>query len=157
MCTTNPGACLALLLAAAFEQPSNLPQLKIPTDHPPLKFCIAISGFRSRDPALQQLFQTQLKTPTLSILGKADQIVDAQRSQTLIDICMNHRTEWHNGGHVVPSQAPWRNFIRDWIATFQTQSSRDNVIGPSARVGQGGEDDGDSAPSGTATPRKSTL
>lgn len=74
-----PGACLAAIIAAAFENPSLLPDLKIPEGHPPLKFCIAISGFRSRDPNHQALFEGKdgkgISTPVLSILGRSDQIV----------------------------------------------------------------------------------
>lgn len=152
---------MAFYLAAAFENPSLLPQLEIPAGHPPLKFCIAISGFRPRDPSTQNLFAKPLTTPTLSILGRADQIVDAERSQTLIDVCRNHRTESHAGGHVVPSQAPWRNFMRDWIATFAKGGENEEwkeVPGPSARVGQGDEgEDVSASNSGTATPVAATT
>ncbi|CAO1618580.1 unnamed protein product [Sympodiomycopsis kandeliae] len=159
----SQGACLAFLLAAAFENPSLLPELGIPSDHPPLKFCIAISGFRPRDPAHQALFQDSkggISTPTLSILGKADQIVDLERSQTLIDAAKNHREEYHNGGHVVPSQAPWRNFLRDFIASFndgQDNNKWREVDGPAARVGQGDEEGSSAQNSGTSTPVQSST
>lgn len=81
----RPGACLAAIIAAAFENPSLLPALKIPEGHPPLKFCIAISGFRSRDPTHQALFEGKngkgFSTPVLSILGRSDQIVTEGESR----------------------------------------------------------------------------
>lgn len=155
----SQGACLAGLLAAAFESPSLLPALKLPPGQGPLKFAIAISGFRSRDPAHEPLWkdaQGGIETPILHILGRADQIVDEERSMTLVNAAKNSRVEHHAGGHVVPSQAPWRNFMRDYIASFQgedVQAWRE-VVGPAARSGgEDGEGENGSAPaSGTATP-----
>lgn len=157
----SQGACLAALIAAAFEAPSLLPKFNIPRDHPPLKFAVAFSGFRSRDPDHQPLFKDfegGIRTPVLSILGRADQIVDENKSMTLVRACRNTRIEWHPGGHVIPSQANWRNFLRDFIATFIDPSQRPNdrwktVEGPSVRSSQNEEEDngGDSgAASGTA-------
>ncbi|CAO1619867.1 unnamed protein product [Jaminaea pallidilutea] len=157
----SQGACLAGMVAAAFEAPHLLPGLKIPeTQRGSLKFAIAISGFRSRDPQHQALFDRGVvSTPVLNILGRNDQIVDEERAQTLVAACKQARVEYHPGGHVVPSQAPWRNFMRDWISSFM-EGSEDSeawktVAGPAARMGQADEDDngGDSgAPSGTSTP-----
>lgn len=100
----SQGGCLAGLLAAGFENPSNMPGLKLPPGQGPLKFAIATSGFRSRDPAQQRLFEKPIKTPVLHVLGRADQIVDLERSQTLVDVCTNSRVELHDGGHSLPSQ-----------------------------------------------------
>ncbi|PWN22993.1 FSH1-domain-containing protein [Microstroma glucosiphilum] len=155
----SQGACLAAIIAAAFENPSLLPDLKIPEGHPPLKFCIAISGFRSRDPNHQALFEGKdgkgISTPVLSILGRSDQIVTEDRSQTLLDCCQKSRVEWHPGGHVVPSQAPWRNFMRDFLATFTTEQQPNEdwrtVESPETR-GSHGEDD--EAGSGASTPAR---
>ncbi|PWN30308.1 hypothetical protein BDZ90DRAFT_229328 [Jaminaea rosea] len=159
----SQGACLAGLLAAAFESPSLLPALKLPEGQGPLKFAIAISGFRSRDPEHQPLWKDEqggIETPLLHILGKADQIVDEERSMTLVHAAKNSRVEHHAGGHVVPSQAPWRNFMRDYIASFQEGAEKDgwkNVLGPAARSGEDAGGEGDSAPpSGTATPTTTT-
>lgn len=127
-----------MLLTAAFEHPELVPQLNIPADHPPLKLCIAISGFRPRDPSLQHLFAQKLETPTLSILGREDQMVDADIAQTLIDLCKKHRTEWHDGGHVVPGQEPWGEFMRDWLISFQSGDNEEwtRVPGPEDRIRQ---------------------
>ncbi|CAO1628334.1 unnamed protein product [Parajaminaea phylloscopi] len=159
----SQGACLAAIVAAAFEAPDLLPKLKVPAGHPPLKFAVAISGFRSRDPDHQPLFKDAekgIKTPVLSILGRADQIVDEERSMTLVHACQNRRVEWHAGGHVVPSQANWRNFLRDFIGTFVNPAEQPNedwrtVEGPSARTSSNEDDDnggGSGAASGTAAP-----
>ncbi|PWN49762.1 hypothetical protein IE53DRAFT_387994 [Violaceomyces palustris] len=134
----SQGACLTGLLASAFEKPERVPGLKLPNGQGPLRFAIAVSGFRSRDPSHQTLFQEPIQTPVLHVLGRADQIVDLDRSQTLIDVCANSRVELHDGGHSLPSQAAWRNFFRDFIATFASEpyvANKDwlKVIGPSER------------------------
>jgi predicted esterase len=116
----SQGACFAALLASAFEAPTRYPKLKLPSGQGPLRFCIAVSGFRPRDASMQALFPSEgIQTPILHILGKTDQIVDAERSQTLVQAARNSRVEYHESGHVVPSQANFRNFYRDFIATFQ--------------------------------------
>lgn len=99
-----PGGCLAGIIAAGFENPKNMPGLKLPPGQGPLRFAIAVSGFRSRDPVHQLLFKQPVQTPVLHVLGRADQIVDLERSQTLVDVCANSRVELHDGGHSVPSQ-----------------------------------------------------
>ncbi|PWY99861.1 hypothetical protein BCV70DRAFT_176771 [Testicularia cyperi] len=148
----SQGGCLAGLLAAGFENPANMPGLKLPRDQGPLKFAIAVSGFRSRDRVHQKLFEKPIQTPVLHVLGRADQIVDIERSQTLVDVCKNSRVELHDGGHSLPSQAPWRNFFRDFLSAFCSDPYVPNdtwrkVAGPSDRPR------GDTpAGSGTVTP-----
>ncbi|KDN45605.1 FSH1-domain-containing protein [Tilletiaria anomala UBC 951] len=132
----SQGACMTGLLAAAFEKPDRVPGLRLHRDQTPLKFAIAISGFRSREPRHEALFEEKIRTPMLCVLGKEDYIVEADRSQTLTDACANVRVEWHEGGHATPSQAPWRNFFRDYIAAFAEPSAGldwRTLAGPSDR------------------------
>ena len=121
----SQGACLAGLMASALEKPERMPGLKLRSDQGPLKVCVAISGFRSREPRHKMLFEEKIRTPMLCVLGKEDFIVDAgeihcfehrpstdtdpttclsDRSKTLTDACANVRVEWHEGGHATPSQ-----------------------------------------------------
>ena len=80
-----------------------------------------------------------------------DQIVDEDRAQTLVQVAANSRVEYHESGHVIPSQAAWRNFFRDFIATFQSSNGNQDwktVVGPSERP----KGDQSEPQSGTATP-----
>lgn len=149
----SQGAGFAGMLASAFEDPSRYPKLKLPNGQGPLRFCIAVSGFRARDPSLDTLFPSSgIQTPFLHVLGRADQIVDEDRAQTLVQAAANSRVEYHESGHVIPSQAAWRNFFRDFIATFQRDDDAEQdwrtVVGPSDRP----KGDQSEPPSGTATP-----
>lgn len=100
----SQGGCLTGILASAFEDPSRMPGLKLPKNQGPFRFAVAVSGFRSRDQLHQKLFEKPIETPMLHVLGRADQIVDLERSQTLVDVCKNSRVELHDGGHSLPSQ-----------------------------------------------------
>ncbi|CDR98718.1 related to FSH3-putative serine hydrolase [Sporisorium scitamineum] len=134
----SQGGCLAGILASAFEDPDRMPGLQLPKGQGAFKFAVAVSGFRSRDQLHQKLFEKPIETPVLHVLGRADQIVDLERSQTLVDVCKNSRVELHDGGHSLPSQAPWRNFFRDFFATFTSDPYVPNdrwktIPGPSER------------------------
>lgn len=100
----SQGGCLAGILASAFEKPERMPGLELPKGQGAFRFAVAVSGFRSRDKLHQKLFEQPIQTPVLHVLGRADQIVDLERSQTLVDVCKNSRVELHDGGHSLPSQ-----------------------------------------------------
>jgi predicted esterase len=150
----SQGACLAALLASAFEEPSRYPRFKFPPGQGPLRFCISVSGFRARDEKLQTLFPSGgIQTPVLHVLGKADQIVDEERAQTLVQVASQSRVEYHESGHVVPSQANFRNFYRDYIASFQSEPYTPNdewkhITSPSARTSHSATN------SGAVTPKE---
>lgn len=67
------------------------------------KFFIPISGFRARDPLLENILSAstpKLTTYSLHVLGDTDVVVVAERSQTLIESCDEKytRVERHEGG-----------------------------------------------------------
>lgn len=113
----SQGACAAVLLTSMLEHPGAIPGFTSNGDapHPPLKFCIAVAGFRPMSPAIDTLMAQGVNTPTLIVQGVNDQIVDAERSQTLIDVCPGARVEKHEGGHFIPSKATWRQFFASYI------------------------------------------
>ncbi|KZT05383.1 FSH1-domain-containing protein [Laetiporus sulphureus 93-53] len=113
----SQGAAMAAILAALLERPQAHPPFLIDgkPPHPPLGFCIAVAGFRPRSPLADTIFSPSYSTPTLHVLGRTDVIVVEERSKTLIDISDNKRVVHHDGGHFVPSKAPWRNFLRSYM------------------------------------------
>ncbi|KAG8988358.1 hypothetical protein FRB90_002801 [Tulasnella sp. 427] len=133
----SQGAAFAGLLCAMLERPHLYPQIlvdgKLP--QPPFKFGIFVGGFKPVPPPLAAVFsEGPVTTPTLHVIGRNDVIVYAPRSQTLIDACQSPRVEQHDGGHFVPSAAPWRNFFRDYIKSFDAAStiSHESVPSPFA-------------------------
>lgn len=126
----SQGGALALLLAAACErnkvsrgaplEAPPIPGLVLHPDQGPLKLCISISGFRSRDPRHQASFEHALLTPALFINGQRDALVTPARSARATTAFSSKREYFHAGGHLVPLAAPWPTFVRE---TLLAQSS----------------------------------
>lgn len=113
--------------------------------HPPLKFCIAVAGFRPRGPTIDTLLDGGIITPVLHVIGVNDHIVALERAQTLVDVCRNARVEKHEGGaysfrfltasyfllgHFVPSKATWRTFFAQYIGASDHADSISTVASP---------------------------
>jgi len=113
----SQGAAMAAILAALLEKPAVHPPFLINGEppHPPLQFCVAVAGFRPGSPLCDVILLPSYPTRSLHILGRTDVIVVEERSKTLLDISSNKRVEYHDGGHFVPSKAPWRNFMRSYL------------------------------------------
>jgi len=108
---------MAAILAALLEKPEVHPPFLIDgkPPHAPLEFCVAVAGFRPRSPLVDSILLPSYSTPTLHVLGRTDVIVVEERSKTLLEVSSNKRVEHHDGGHFVPSKAPWRNFLRSYL------------------------------------------
>ncbi|KAJ7135459.1 serine hydrolase FSH [Mycena crocata] len=137
----SQGAAAAALLSALLERPHVYPPFLIDgkPPHPPLKFCVAVSGFRVSGSIADTIFATNYSTPTLHIIGKTDIIVVEERSQKLVNVSTNARVEEHDGGHFVPSKANWRKFFAAYLL-----DPTDHVLSPSIVTSADN--------SGTATP-----
>ncbi|KAJ5153266.1 uncharacterized protein N7482_009744 [Penicillium canariense] len=93
--------------------------------HPPFKFAIAYSGFRSPGPRYRAFYESPpIQTPVLHVLGSLDAVVEESRSRALIDACAGDPEKdglvvWHPGGHFLPSQRPYLDaavrFIREQL------------------------------------------
>ncbi|KAH9975572.1 serine hydrolase FSH [Lactifluus volemus] len=113
----SQGAAMAALLAALLERPHLHPPFLVDGEppHPPLKFCVAASGFKVAGPLSAAIFSEGYTTPTLHILGRNDILVVEERSRVLINDSLGKRVEEHDGGHFVPSKASWRTFLRAYM------------------------------------------
>ncbi|KAA1476472.1 hypothetical protein DENSPDRAFT_853697 [Dentipellis sp. KUC8613] len=83
--------------------------------HPPLKFCVAVAGYRPPCPLSDTLFAEPFYTPTLHVIGKNDVTVIEEWSWTLLRASARPRLEEHSGGHFVPWKATWRAFFKAWF------------------------------------------
>ncbi|KAH9067735.1 FSH1-domain-containing protein [Lactarius vividus] len=113
----SQGAGLAALLAALLERPHLHPPFLVDGEppHPPLRFCVAVSGFKVAGPLSTAVFSEGYVTPTLHVLGKNDILVIEERSRVLINVSKTKRVEMHDGGHFVPSKASWRTFLKAYM------------------------------------------
>ncbi|KAI0067570.1 FSH1-domain-containing protein [Artomyces pyxidatus] len=139
----SQGAAMAALLAALLERPHLYPPFLVDGEpvHPPLKFCVAVSGFKPAGELSAAAFAEGYDTPTLHVIGRTDVVVVEERSRTLTAISKAKRVEEHEGGHFVPSKANWRAFLKAY------------VLAPAADVPGPGAASESLPASGTATPR----
>jgi hypothetical protein len=70
------------------------------------KFCVAVSGFKLRDPLCEPFFSPPYNTPTLHVLGKTDVVVVEERSRQLVEASAVKRVEEHEGGAYLPHISP---------------------------------------------------
>ncbi|KAF9517426.1 hypothetical protein BS47DRAFT_1291075 [Hydnum rufescens UP504] len=138
----SQGAAMAALITVFLERPDVFPSFLVDgkSPHPPLRFGVFVSGFvRPLDISLSSVFSTGVKfsTPSLHVLGRNDVIVSTARSKTLIDVFESPRIEWHDGGHFVPSKATWRQFFKNYFASYDDESSvrPPDVRSPAPEVG----------------------
>jgi Serine hydrolase (FSH1) len=66
--------------------------------HPRFEFCVAVSGFKLKDPLTEQLWAGGYSTPTLHVIGKTDVVVVEERSRALLEVSNDQRVEEHMGG-----------------------------------------------------------
>ena len=107
----SQGGGFAAILASLLERRNEL----LTTTHPPFKFAIIFSGFKSRFSRHDWIYEPMIKTPFLHVIGNVDPIVTPERSQQLIDVCMNSETLYHPDSHFVPSAAPYKSKIVDFV------------------------------------------
>ncbi|KAK2463044.1 hypothetical protein APHAL10511_004699 [Amanita phalloides] len=113
----SQGAAFAAVVAALLERPHLYPPFLIDGEspHPPLQFCIAISGYKPGGDICERIFTPSYATPTLHVLGKTDVVVVEERSRNLIAVSSKQRVEEHTGGHFVPSKGSWRKFLVEYM------------------------------------------
>jgi len=113
----SQGAAFAAIIAALLERPHLYPDFLVDgkPPHPPLQFCISVSGYRLNDPFCLEFLMPGYSTPTLHIIGKTDIVVVEERSRQLIEVSENSHVEEHNGGHFVPSQSSWRKIFANYM------------------------------------------
>lgn len=132
----SQGGCLAGILTAALEHPELVPNSPGPFQAEPFRFAISISGFRPADHSFDPLMEAKITTPMLAMIGIDDVIVPPDWTMALVEQCTNARVINHEGGHFLPTPAPWRNFIRNYLETFQsdTPGAWRTIAAPTANV-----------------------
>lgn len=123
----SQGAALALMLAGALEPGK---REKVPeswgftTQHPPMKFAVAFSGFRApvgtSGGELDFLYEPKIETPTLHFIGNSDEIVTEERTLVSVEACKGGRVVRFPGGHYLPTSKPYLDqvvvYIKDILA-----------------------------------------
>ncbi|PKI82300.1 dihydrofolate reductase [Malassezia vespertilionis] len=128
----SQGGSVTAVITAALEHPSLVPEMHGKFQELPFKFAINISGFRPADQKFDALFEPKIATPMLIIIGMNDFLVEPKTTETLLSICEQSRIVHHDGGHYLPTNASWRNFLRDFIDSFRvtTPSAWQDIPAP---------------------------
>ncbi|PLB52404.1 dihydrofolate reductase [Aspergillus steynii IBT 23096] len=103
--------------------------------HPPFKFAVCYSGFRSPGARYRGFYEEPaVQTPVLHVLGTLDAVVEESRSRSLIEACVGDpegegKVVWHPGGHFLPSQRPYLDaavrFIRESVEEKQGKAGEE--------------------------------
>ncbi|KAF3931413.1 hypothetical protein ABW19_dt0201951 [Dactylella cylindrospora] len=115
----SQGAGLAAILSSVLEPPrrdSPLRPAKFTTSHPPLKFAVAYCGFRAPREELKWIYEPQIQTPVLNVLGSLDTVVDDKLAKALVEACEGERVLWHPGGHYVVVKKQWLDAVGKFIS-----------------------------------------
>lgn len=102
----SQGACFASML-------STMPELKY------LKFVVLFSGFKSRIEQHQVYYDQLIDVPSLHVFGETDEVISTDRCQALADSFTNAECLVHKGGHFVPTSAPVRNRVKEFLLKFK--------------------------------------
>ncbi|PFH50467.1 hypothetical protein AMATHDRAFT_61053 [Amanita thiersii Skay4041] len=139
----SQGAAFAAVIAALLERPYLYPSFLVDgkTPHPPLKFCVAVSGFKPGGHICEPIFTPSYSTPTLHVIGKTDVVVVEERSRQLINVSENKRVVEHEGGHFVPSKASWRKFLCEYMKNPESDlpAPGSSASGAATPIGADGE------------------
>lgn len=135
----SQGGGLAAMLASLLERQNNF----LRADHPPLKFAVVFSGFKSVFPKYADLYDPKIKTPMLHVIGSRDPIVPPERSMELVESCAASEILEHPGSHFVPSAAPFKAKIVDFVLSHTAKRKEMTAIVAATEAGLGiGKDGG---------------
>ncbi|ORX57405.1 hypothetical protein DM01DRAFT_1334031 [Hesseltinella vesiculosa] len=120
----SQGAALASMLTAMMDDRSLAPEY-IPEDfaHPTFRFAMVSASFIAENkPLARRLFlgDKSISTPSLHMIGEKDTLIVPERMEKLAGAFDQPQLLVHAGGHVVPSNAPSRNTIMEFVSSFTT-------------------------------------
>jgi predicted esterase len=101
---------VAAVLSAMLEQGALPPHIRF-------DFAVLISGFLPRDPRFSAVCDAGKigKVRSLHVVGKADDIVEPDRSMRVLGIFHSAELVEHEKGHLVPSDKHVRDAIKAFI------------------------------------------
>ena len=95
--------------------PRSLTFLSSQTDHPPLKFVIAVCGFTLSNPRYRDLYSPKIETPILLAIASIDIMVAECESLKLRDSSTNTALYFFEGAHYVPRDNVFLQSVTQFI------------------------------------------
>lgn len=103
---------------------------------PPLKFCVAYSGFIAPGERYSGFYQPCIRTPVCHFVGSMDTVVEEARTNTLIDAAGGPDKTTvvvHPGGHFVPNQRQYLDTVVSFIQAHMMNTNPQSTT-PEERV-----------------------
>lgn len=126
----SQGAALAAMVASLLEGDSRkeafraaqarskvaipFPPTFASLDHPPLKFCVAYSGFIAPGERYTAFYNPTIATPLCHFIGSLDSVVEESRMYALVNAAggnQNTQVVVHPGGHFVPNNRQYLDTV----------------------------------------------
>ncbi|KZT23353.1 hypothetical protein NEOLEDRAFT_558424 [Neolentinus lepideus HHB14362 ss-1] len=100
----SQGASMAATVSAILERPYLYPEFTRngAAIHPPLRFCVAVSGFVPPCAIGDVIFGASYTTPSLHILGRNDVVIREEDTIPLLKKSASQAVEYHIGGACLP-------------------------------------------------------
>ncbi|KAJ5789994.1 uncharacterized protein N7518_007005 [Penicillium psychrosexuale] len=98
----SSGAAAGAIIASLLEKRHSIGNFQFNTDHPPLKFVVAVCGFALKDPLYNDFYSPKIETPIFLAIASLDVIVDGSESLRLRDSSTNTALCFFEGAHYVP-------------------------------------------------------
>ncbi|OQE38521.1 hypothetical protein PENCOP_c008G04901 [Penicillium coprophilum] len=109
------GATTAAIVASLLEKRHSIHNFKFNTNHPPLKFVVAVCGFALGHPLYHNLYNPKIETPIFLAIASIDVMVAESESLRLRDSSTNTTLYFFEGTHNVPRDGVFLNSLTRFI------------------------------------------
>ncbi|KGO50393.1 Serine hydrolase FSH [Penicillium expansum] len=109
------GAATGAMIASLLEKRHSIGNFQFNTDHPPLKFVVAICGFTLEDPLYNDFYTPKIETPIFLAIASIDVMVAESESLRLRDSCTNTTLYFFEGAHHVPRHEAFLESLNQFI------------------------------------------
>lgn len=91
---------------------------------PPFKFAVLFSGFIPMNKKMiKSYFPSQMTTPSLHVIGLADNVVPVHRSRELAGVFKNSKVLEHEKDHIVPTDSHQVSVIAKYVLSEANTAS----------------------------------
>ncbi|PLB54749.1 hypothetical protein P170DRAFT_505447 [Aspergillus steynii IBT 23096] len=102
---SSAGATVAIVVASLLEGDllrGGCEEVKMKTNHPPLKFMISYSGFKMGHARYRSIYRPKIQTPIMHFIGELDTYIPGTLTLKLAERCVNNQVVYFPGGHYIP-------------------------------------------------------
>ncbi|KGO72799.1 Serine hydrolase FSH [Penicillium italicum] len=109
------GAATGAIVASLLEKRRTIGNFQFNTDHPPLKFVVAVCGFTLEDPLYNDIYNPKIETPIFLAIASIDVMVAESESLRLRDSSTNTTLHFFEGAHHFPRDEVFLKTLNQFI------------------------------------------